>query len=102
MGQSWLVLELTDSSFLVGLVNAMPAMALLVLSPIGGVIADRYDRRLVALYGRLVVAIMSYFVAFLVEQFGCAGASRFSPRCNMLQQRADMPAALRQGIGRRF
>ena len=66
MGQSWLVLELTDSSFLVGLVNAMPAMALLVLSPIGGVIADRYDRRLVALYGRLVVAIMSYFVAFLV------------------------------------
>ncbi len=66
MGQSWLVLELTDSSFLVGLVNAMPAMALLVLSPIGGVIADRYDRRLVALYGRLCVAIMSYFVAFLV------------------------------------
>ena len=66
MGQSWLVLELTDSSFLVGLVNAMPAMALLVLSPIGGVIADRYDRRLVALYGRLIVAIISYFVAFLV------------------------------------
>ena len=66
MGQSWLVLELTDSSFLVGLVNAMPAMSLLVLSPIGGVIADRYDRRLIALYGRLAVAIISYFVAFLV------------------------------------
>jgi len=67
MGQSWLVLELTDSSFLVGLVNAMPAMALLVLSPIGGVIADRYDRRLIALYGRLSVALVSFFVAFLVS-----------------------------------
>jgi len=66
MGQSWLVLELTDSSFLVGVVNAMPSMALLVLSPIGGVMADRYNRRVVSFIGRSFVALMSYFVGFLV------------------------------------
>jgi hypothetical protein len=40
MGQAWLVLEETDSAFMVGLVNAMPALVLLILSPVGGVLAD--------------------------------------------------------------
>lgn len=52
MGQAWLVIDLTDSAFMVGLFNAMPAMALLILSPLGGLFADRYNRRTVALRGR--------------------------------------------------
>jgi MFS family permease len=67
MGQAWLVLDLTDSAFMVGLVNAMPSMALLVLSPFGGVLADRYNKRTVALRGRLFVMLISFGVAVLVS-----------------------------------
>jgi MFS family permease len=70
MGQAWLVLELTDSAFLVGLVNAMPSMALLVLSPIGGVLADRFNKRTVALRGRFFVMLVSFVVAFIVASGG--------------------------------
>jgi MFS family permease len=66
MGQAWLVLDLTDSAFLVGLVNAMPSMALLVLSPLGGVLADRFNKRTVALRGRFFVMLVSFIVAFIV------------------------------------
>ncbi|MDA1279186.1 MAG: MFS transporter [Chloroflexi bacterium] len=67
MGQAWLVLELTDSAFLVGLVNAMPSMALLLLSPFGGVLADRYSKKTVAFRGRFFVMLISFGVAFLVS-----------------------------------
>lgn len=40
----WLVLELTDSAFLVGLVGSMRFLGAM-LGPVTGVIADRYDRR---------------------------------------------------------
>ena len=70
MGQAWLVLELTDSAFMVGLVNAMPSMALLLLSPVGGVLADRLNKRTVALRGRFFVMIISFGVAFLVGSGG--------------------------------
>src|SRR6185295_5768112 len=40
----WLVLELTDSAFLVGLVGSMRFLGAL-LGPVTGVIADRWDRR---------------------------------------------------------
>jgi MFS family permease len=67
MGQAWLVLDLTDSAFMVGLVNAMPAMALLILSPLGGLFADRYNRRTVALRGRFFVALNTFLVVYLVS-----------------------------------
>ena len=43
MAQAWLVLEITDSTFYVGIVNATPAVILMLLSPFGGVLADRFD-----------------------------------------------------------
>ena len=67
MGQAWLVLEETDSAFMVGLVNAMPALAVLILSPVGGVLADRYNRRKIALRGRFLVSMNTFAVAYLVS-----------------------------------
>jgi len=67
MGQAWLVLEETDSAFMVGLVNAIPALVLLFLSPLGGVLADRYNRRTIALRGRFLVSLNTFLVAFLVS-----------------------------------
>jgi MFS family permease len=41
----WQVLQLTNSTLQVGLVGLAEALALLLLAPLGGVVADRIDRR---------------------------------------------------------
>lgn len=45
IAQSWLVLELTDSGTAVGLVTALQFLPVLVLAPLGGLLADRSDKR---------------------------------------------------------
>ena len=45
VAQGWLVLELTDSPFYVGLVSALGALPILFLTLWGGVVADRVHRR---------------------------------------------------------
>jgi len=45
VGQGWLVLELTDSPFLVGLVSTLEALPILLFTLWGGVLADRVNRR---------------------------------------------------------
>ena len=51
--QAWLVLTLTHSSTAVGLVIALQTLPVLLLTPYGGVIADRGDKR------RIMVALQS-------------------------------------------
>ncbi len=43
--QAWLVLSLTGSSTMLGLIVALQTLPVLVLGPYGGVIADRVDKR---------------------------------------------------------
>jgi MFS family permease len=45
IAQSWLVLELTGSGTALGTVMAMQFLPTLLLSPFGGVVADRFDKR---------------------------------------------------------
>ncbi len=45
VAQGWLVLELSDSPFLVGLVTSLESLPILLLTLYGGVLADRVDRR---------------------------------------------------------
>src|SRR5579884_3499871 len=45
IGQAWLVLELTNSGFQLGLVGALQALPVLLLSLFGGVVADRWPKR---------------------------------------------------------
>ena len=45
VAQGWLVLELTNSAFLVGLVTALESLPILFLTLYGGVLADRVDKR---------------------------------------------------------
>ena len=49
VAQSWLVLELTGSTFYLGLDDLLGQLPILVFPLLGGVIADRYDRRRVLL-----------------------------------------------------
>ncbi len=45
IAQAWLVLQLTNSPFLLGLVGALQWLPMLMLSLIGGVVADRTSKR---------------------------------------------------------
>ena len=45
LSQDWLVLELTGSPTAVGIVVALQFAPLLALGPLGGVVADRHDKR---------------------------------------------------------
>jgi MFS family permease len=45
IAQSWLVLQMTDSGLWVGLVLATQFTPILVLGPVGGLVADRYPKR---------------------------------------------------------
>jgi len=45
LAQGWLVLKMTDSAFLLSLVQAMGSLPILFLSLIGGVVADRVVKR---------------------------------------------------------
>lgn len=51
LGRGWLVFELTDSSFWVGIVTFGGMLPFFLVGPIGGVVADRFDRRRVAMLG---------------------------------------------------
>jgi MFS family permease len=45
IAQPWLVLQLTHSAFLVGVVPAVQNLPMLLLGPFGGLVADRYPKR---------------------------------------------------------
>lgn len=52
LGNAWLVFELSDSSLWVG-VATFASMSPFLLAPFGGVIADRFERRLLVRYTRV-------------------------------------------------
>src|SRR4029450_13974519 len=66
VAQSWLVLELTRSSFYLGLDYFFGQLPILLLTLIGGVVADRYDRRRVLLGSQLVQMTTALTLAALV------------------------------------
>src|SRR5262245_361910 len=64
---SWLVLELSDNSgFAVGLALALQFLPSLVLSPWGGVVADRFDKRKVLFVTQIVMAITAFALGLIV------------------------------------
>ena len=63
---AWLVLDITDSPLMVGLVNSSVAFAVLFLSPLGGAIADLRDRKKTALESRMLVAIVASVTSLIV------------------------------------
>ncbi|HUD04108.1 MAG TPA: MFS transporter, partial [Candidatus Paceibacterota bacterium] len=44
LAQDWLVLKLTNSGLMLGLVSAFQFLPMLLLMPFGGVIADRFPK----------------------------------------------------------
>lgn len=62
----WLVLEVTGSPFLVALVGFFGMIPLLLFGAIGGVLADRVDRRKLIIFTQLLNLSAALFMLFLL------------------------------------
>ena len=63
--QGYLVYDMTDDKFLLGLVGFLSALPVLLLSPIVGVVVDRFDRRKVLLATQAFMASTLFTLATL-------------------------------------
>ena len=66
VAQSWLVFELTKSSFYLGLDYFFGQLPILLLTLIGGVVADRHDRRYVLLTSQVIQMTTAFTLAGLI------------------------------------
>ena len=66
VAQAWLVLELTDSAWYLALDAFVGEAPLLLFTLIGGVVADRMDRRLLLLMSQVVQMACAFALAALV------------------------------------
>lgn len=66
VAQSWLVLEMTGSAFYLGLISFMGDLPILLFSLIGGVVADRFDRRKLLLGSQYTQMTSAFILTALV------------------------------------
>lgn len=66
IGQAWLVLELTGSGTALGLVTALQYLPILLLAPLGGVIAQRYPKRTILYITQSVAGLLALILGILV------------------------------------
>ena len=66
VAQGWLVLRLTDSPFMLGLVMTMNTLPFLVFALPGGVLADRFDKRKIMLVSRIGIILLMALIASLI------------------------------------
>jgi len=68
IAQSWLVFDLTKSSFYLGLDDFLGQLPILLFTLLGGVIADRHDRRRLLMGSQFVQMATAFALAGLVYQ----------------------------------
>ena len=65
VAQAWLVYRLTGSAVLLGVVGFASQIPVFLLAPVGGVIADRYDRRRVLIATQSTMMFLAFALAAL-------------------------------------
>src|SRR5688572_26801304 len=65
LAQSWLVYDLTGSALLLGVVNFVQGVPALFLSLVGGVLADRIERRTLMLATQATNMVLAFLLAGL-------------------------------------
>ena len=65
LAQGWLVLQLTNSIFLLGVVGFAATAPSLIFSLIGGVLADRSDRRRMMMVTQSTMMVLAFVMSFL-------------------------------------
>jgi MFS family permease len=66
VAMSWLVYRLTGSALLLGVVGFTSQIPTLFISPVAGVLADRWDRRRLLLATQSLAMLQAAFLAFVV------------------------------------
>ena len=66
IAQNWLVLEITNSPFLLGLDAFLGDIPIFLFSLVGGVIADRMDRRKLLMISQIIQMTSALTLAFLI------------------------------------
>jgi len=111
VAQNWLVVSLTNSPFFLGLDAFLQQLPIILFSLIGGVFADRYDRRRTLLMSQVVqmstsaaLALLMYFNAVQIWQIlalsfvtGCAqafGGPAYQSLIPSLVDKKDLPNAV--------
>jgi MFS family permease len=64
--QGWLVLQITNSPFLLGLVSMLGTLPVLIVSPLGGVLADTFNKRTVVIATQITAMMLAFILATLV------------------------------------
>lgn len=67
VARSWLAYDLSGAAFAIGLVAAGRGLPQFILAPVGGVAADRFDKRKLLLISQSTLVILSLFNAVLVH-----------------------------------
>lgn len=67
VARSWLAFDLTGSAAMLGVVAAARSLPQLILAPLGGVAADRVDKRRLLLSTQISLAILAFVNAVLVH-----------------------------------
>ena len=65
IGEAWLVYRLTGSSFLLGTVGFASRFPIFLLAPVGGIVADRWNRHRVVIATQTLSMVLAFALAAL-------------------------------------
>lgn len=65
--QAWVVWQISGSEVALGIVGMLATIPFLVLGPIAGVWADRFDRRKILIYTQSLAMVLAFVLAGLVQ-----------------------------------
>src|SRR5581483_7950184 len=66
VAQAWLVYRLTKSSILLGSIGFAGQIPVFLMAPLGGIVADRFSRRLVVIATQASSMVLAFALAALV------------------------------------
>ncbi len=97
VAQSWLVFQLTNSAFLLGVVGFLSSLPIFIFSLFGGVLADRVNKRNILIFTQVSFMILAFLLAVLTQfKIITAGQIMFIALFNGIIMAFDAPA--RQSI----
>ncbi len=93
VAQSWLVFQLTNSAFLLGMVGFLGSIPVFLLSLFGGVAADRVNKRSILIFTQTAFMVLAFVLAVLTHlKLITPGEIMFIAVLNGIVMAFDMPS----------
>lgn len=67
VAQSWLVFKLTNSAFLLGLVGFLSLIPVFLFALLGGVVADRVNKRKILIWTQVAFMLLAFILAVMTQ-----------------------------------